>query len=431
MYLLKPLDMRARNPSLLMRLRFLSLVFFAFTATATWAQDYANLEAEPHHYWKRKPQDPFTKLMDRLATGEQKLATGDDNTALRSLLQALDIPVSSQMLVYSATSLQSGRITPRNPRALYFNEHTYVGFVPGGRLEIISLDPDLGAIFYILDVPNDKRPPKADRSTRCMNCHSGERMNFAPGLAMESVIASDTGATLEGYRRGLFGHGIPFEDRFGGWYVTGEGNIKKHHGNLIGALSPAGLKLQSYKPGELFNWSNYLISSSDILPQLLHEHQAGFVNHVVEGTYRARFMLHQSGGKLTFEQEKILDKQADIITRYVLFADEVPLPKGGIVGDGTFKKDFLQTRQTSSAGVSLKDFDLQTRLFRYRCSYMIYTDLWDAMPDVLKNRVYAKMLAALSETKSLPEYAYLSVEEKKAIRNVIAETKTGLPEDWK
>ncbi len=413
-----------------MRLRLILLFLFATGASSLVAADYADLKAEPHLYWERKPQDPFSKLVEQLEAGSKRLETGDDMTVLTSLLKALEVPVSSQMLVYSATSLQAGRITPSNPRALYFNENTYVGYVPGGRIEILSLDPDLGAIFYIFDVPRSTGVPVAERSNRCMNCHSGDRMQFVPGLAVESVISSNTGATLDGFRRGQFGHGVPLSERFGGWYLTGADGFKKHYGNIVGTLSPRGLQKDYHAPGELFDWKRYPLATSDILPQLLHEHQAGFVNRVILGTYRTRYLEHQSKGQLTAEQQKQINQDAAMIVRYALFADETPLPSGGIKGDEAFKNDFRQTRVALSNGASLKDFDLKTRMFRYRCSYMIYTPLWDGMPAPLKKQVYAYLGAALSEARPVAEFGYLPLQEKRAIRAILRETKPDLGASW-
>jgi len=387
-------------------------------------QEYAELDEAPHHYWEAQPQDRFTRLADELESGRRQLPKGDDLTVLRGLLEALDIPVSSQRLVFSATSLQSGLIHARNPRAIYFNEDTSVGYVPGGRLEILSIDPQLGAIFYIFDLPKDSHLPFIDRSTRCMNCHQGERMNFIPGHALESAIPSMTGGTLEAFRRRQFGHGVPLQDRLGGWHVTGEGSIKKHHGNVVGKLSPQGLQTTFYKPGELFSWSRYPVETSDMLAHLLHEHQAGFINMVLEGTYRARYALHQSGGQLSQGQRQMLDAHAARLVRYVLFADEVPLPAGGIPGDPSYKKAFQShQRHALPSGASLRDLDLNSRLLRYRCSYMIHTPMWDAMPEPLLQRVHEHLKQALDEKHPSAEYAYLGTEEKRVIRAILTQSK--------
>jgi hypothetical protein len=182
-------------------------------------------------------------------------------------------------------------------------------------------------------------------------------------------------------------------------------------------------------PATRFDATKYLLPSSDILPQLVHEHQAGFVNRVVRAAYTARAALHASGGRLTPAQSAELDEQARIVTRYLLFADEAPLPAGGVDGDAAFKADFLRTRQAVS-GASLKDFDLKTRLFRNRCSYMIYSSVFQGLPPEMKTRIYRQLGAALNWTKPAADYAYLPATEKQAIVGILRKTLPGLPAGW-
>jgi len=344
------------------------------------------------------------------------------------LLRTLEIPASSQTLVFSTTSLQLRFITPSNPRALYYNEDVYVGYIPGGRIEIVSLDPELGAIFYIFDIPRNPGPLRIERSDRCMNCHASEDTAYVPGLVMRSVLPGPSGGSLKSFRNGLPGHGIPFHQRFGGWYVTGVG-FTNHWGNLIGRSSPEGVATRAVRPGVAFDFSRYPAATSDGLAHLLHEHQAGFVNRVVEASYRARTYVHESNGKLGPEHQLELERQAEIIVRYMLFADEAPLPQGGIVSDVPFREDFLRTRRAVS-GASLKDFDLKTRLFRHRCSYMIYGSVFRGLPMEIKNRVYRRLQKALNTVQPDASYAYLPEGEKSAIRGILKGTLSDLPADW-
>ena len=230
------------------------------------------------------------------------------------------------MLVYSTTSLQLRFISPRTPRALYFNEEIYLGYVPGGKIEIVSIDPELGAIFYIFDIPKDGVRPVAERSQRCMNCHSDEDTREVPGIVIKSVIPGPTGGGLESYRRGLTGHEIPLSDRFGGWHVTGAERVEKHWGNLTGRFTPEGIVTTPLPPGERFDWSAYPVATSDLLAHLLHEHQAGFVNRVVEVHYRLRSSLARGKGRFLEEDRIEMERQVEELTRYLLFAGEAALP---------------------------------------------------------------------------------------------------------
>lgn len=391
---------------------------------------YRDIEQPPHNYSTRPLQDRFSRLKAALESGRVALDYTSEKGFLLSLLRLLGIPATSQMLVFSTTSLQLSLINPANPRALYFNEDVYLGFIPGGKIEIVSVDPEAGAVFYIFEIPKDGRPPRPERSERCMNCHAGDDTGHVPGIVVKSVVPGPTGGSLESFRREQTGHGVPFEQRFGGWYVTGKTGITNHWGNLIGRFSEGALLKIPNPPGVRFSYAKYPVASSDILPQLLHEHQAGFVNRVVQATYRARTDLALSGGKLTPEQSAELDLQARIITRYLLFAEEVALPAGGVEGDAAFKADFLRTRRIGPGGISLKDFDLRTRLFRQRCSYMIYSSVFFGMPQVMKQRVYARLGEALSTEKLDKEFIYLPAGEKQAIRSILKATLTDLPANW-
>lgn len=389
--------------------------------------DFAILEGPPHHYWTRPLNDRFTRLSKDLAAGRLSLDQSSDIAFLTDLLNELAIPVSSQLLVYSTTSLQLRFISPRNPRAVYFNEDVYVGFIPGGRIEIISIDPEAGAIFYIFDVPRDNRPPVVERSNRCMNCHADASTGNVPGLVLESVVPGRTGGSLDAFRRNESGHAIPLGERFGGWHVTGAHNLEKHWGNLIGRMSNGELLTQPLEPGTRFDWSKYPVATSDILPHLLLEHQSGFVNRTIEAHYRARSYLHEGNGRLSPEQADEMNRQARLITRYLLFADEAPLPKGGIEGDLGFVEQFLAARKTDSMNRSLKDLNLDNRLLKYRCSYMIYSAAFRGLPEGFRQQVYRRIQEALDTQNPDPDYRYLPNAEKKAIAAILHETIPDFP----
>lgn len=382
----------------------------------------------PHDYWHRPLQDRFTHLKEDVEAGRVVLDGSGEKPFLLSLLRALDVPATSQMLVFSTTSLQLRLITPANPRALFFNEDVYVGYIPGGRIEIVSLDPALGGIYYIFDIPRGTEPVRAERSNRCMNCHAAEDTAHVPGLVIKSVIPGMRGGSLDSYRHEETGHGVPFKERFGGWYLTGAQNFAPNLANTIGQFTPAGLTKYPIEPGTRFDFTRYPVESSDVLPQLLHEHQIGFVNRVVAATYRTRARLAQ--GPLDDAAITELNAQARDFTRYLLFADEVPLPAGGVAGEMAFKTDFLRTRRADAQGASLKDFDLQTRLFRYRCSYMIYGAAFSGLPPEFKQRVYQRIGEALDVQHPDPEYAYLPASEKQAIRSILRATLSDLPAGW-
>ena len=391
------------------------------------AAAFDDFEAAPHSYYERVLRDPFTQLKPALESGEIVLDRSSEKGFVLSLLKALNIPASSQLLLFSTTSLQLSLISPGNPRALYFNENIYLGWVPGGKIEIASIDPELGAVFYIFDLPRAERPIAIERSNRCMNCHAGSETAHVPGLVIKSVIPGPSGGSLDAFRIDLTGHAIPFSERFGGWYLTGHGSLTNHWANLLGKMNSGTLSTSPIQPGERFDWSRYPVATSDILPHLIHEHQAGFVNRVTEAIYRVRAARFNSRGKSSDELNTEIRCQAKVITDYLLFRDEAPLP-APIVGDASFKEEFLRQQRKSSAGASLKEFDLQDRLFKYRCSYMIHTPLFSNLPAALKAEVFANLKSALQGDS--PDYAYVPAAEKKRIAAILRETLPDLPAEW-
>ena len=414
-----------------MSLRFFSILPGIVLASLACAEpSYKNFDEPPHNYHTAPLKDRFTKLKADLESRRIPLDHSSEKAFVVSLLKALDIPATSQMLVFSTTSLQLRFITPRNPRAIFFNDGLYLGYIPGAKIEILSMDPELGAIFYMFDIPHDSRPIAVERSERCVNCHTKEDTGFVPGIVIKSVIPGPTGGSLKTFRREVTGHGIPFAERFGGWYVTGDGGIASEWANVIGRYSGDDISKTVVKPGQLFDFAKYPVATSDILPQLVHEHQAGCANRILQASYRARTAFHLDKGNLTPAHYAELDEQARIVTRYMLFADEVPLPTDGVEGDAAFKVDFQKAARVASGGASLREFDLCTRLFKYRCSYMIYSPEFQGLPARMKQQIYIRLREALSVEKSAKDYAYLPGTEKQAIRTILKATLPDLPPGW-
>lgn len=376
----------------------------------------------PHSYWSRTPSDAFAALLARQQAGSVALLSGDAREQVVALLKALNVPQSSQLLAYSATSLQSGLILPSNPRAIYFNEEVYVGYVPGGRLEVAAIDPVLGPVFYLAQTDAAGRL-QAQRTERCMNCHAGRTSWGVPGLVAESVIATaSSGASLDGFRRELAGHTIPLAERLGGWHVTGAHEQGEHLGNLLGAAADGGYTKFANPPGTRFDWGRYPARTSDLFAHLLHEHQIGFHNLVTLGLYRTRDALAAGGGSLRPEDRAPLDDIAWKLVRYLLFSGEAALPSGGLKLEPELQAAFSARRLAGPSGRSLRDLELGTRLFANRCSYMIYTHGFSALPGELKQRVLRGLALALGEKGAPAEFAYLPAEEKRSIRLILRET---------
>jgi hypothetical protein len=338
---------------------------------------------------------------------------------LRIVLQALQVPESSQMLVFSATSFQTPLISARNPRAIYFNEDTYVGFVPGGKLEVLSVDPKLGPIFHLVHTTPGSAVFRSERSTRCINCHAPEEKGGFPWLVVDSMVPGLSGGGEKSFRTDLSGHAIPLSERMGGWHVTGASFA--HRGNLL-MQTKAGLTREiPLPPGQLFSWERYPVETSDALAHLLHEHQLGFINRCVEARYR----LEATAG---IGRQKELETQTTLLLKYALFAEEARLPEGAIRPNPEFLQAFLARRAPDSQGLSLRDLDLSTHLFKYRCSYMIYSKSFTGLPPDLQEAFFSKLHAILISEN--PAASHLSLHERNALHGILSETVPELRQ-WK
>ncbi len=387
---------------------------------------WQDFKAPPHDYWTRPLTDRFSLMKEDLASGKIPLDQSSDRAFLVSLLKALQVPASSQMLVFSATSLQLSLISTRNPRALYFTDDLYVGWMPGGKVEIVSLDPVLGGIYYIFDLPRRSGVPlKVERSNRCMNCHGAADSGWVPGLVISSVIPGPNSGSLVSYRQEMLGHGVPLSERMGGWLVTGTGPWKGHRGNVTGELDAGRLTTTPVPFGETFDVNRYPAATSDLLAHLLHEHQAGFITIALEAGYRARAARHDGGGRILPEREAELNTAAAKLAAYLLFTDEVSLPPGGVRGDPVFRGDFAAIRRPDAAGRSLRDLDLKTHLLKFRCSYMIYSPVFSGLDPDMKPRVFQLLHAALQKDQRHDLSRHLTGAEKQAIREILTAT---LPE---
>jgi hypothetical protein len=398
-------------PSVVFLLSFLWLIASRATADEPRLGIYNPL----HQYDIRAVDNRFARFLSAWDGGQKpEIDLSGDLAFLRSLLKELDVPVSSQMLVFTATSLQKGLISARNPRALYFNEDTYVGYVPRGRIEVISLDPELGSIYYIFDRLQPGHRPQVRRSSECMNCHAPRHMDNIPGLVVESVIPGLTGGGERAFRREQSGHGVPIGDRFGGWHLTGTGEAMPHNwSNQLLVRKNGEAKELPNPPGERCDLSRYLVPTSDLLAQLLHEHQVGFVNRALQAGYRYRDLL--AAGSLN---ETALADLSSPLVRYLLFVDEAPLVPG-MVGESPFVADFTTSGKRDSTGRSLRDLDGQTRLLKYRCSYMVYSPTFTGLPGPLRQRVLRDLASSLGDMNG---ESHLPGAERLAVRQILTET---------
>lgn len=416
------------------------LIIVCLVFATTWAvaqrledTDHIPLDNKAIRYSEVPDTDPVARLQERLNKGEVGLAyQPGDLGYLPALLKLLDLNTDSQVLVFAQTSAQSAKISPRRPRAIYFNDTVAVGFVHDGEvLELTSLDPKQGVILYTLDTEKRDKP-EFERREDCLECHQGAHTLGVPGLVVSSQYRDpDDKAVLHGSSGYVTDDRTPLGLRWGGWYVTGTFGKQSHLGNMVAdPVSPDG---QFIKDGlnrtslaDLFNTSSYPAPTSDVVALMTLEHQARMTNLIIRLGWDTR--IAESDGKLD-ESRAALDLDIDDMVTYMLFANEAKIDEP-IKGVSTFTKTFTERGPRDKKGRSLRDFDLQKRLFRYPLSYMIYSAAFDGMPDAARERVYRRLYDVLTGKDTDPKFARLSADDRQNILEIVRDTKKNLPAYW-
>jgi hypothetical protein len=407
------------------------------------AQD---IERDPIRYSAATPRNVASELQERLAQGTAKLVFEPGRGYLRSLLRALDVPESSQVLVFSKTSLQRERISPRTPRAIYFNDDVMVGYCNRGRvMEISAADDAIGTVFYTLGQEPGEKPVLERQTESCLLCHSSSANQGFPGHLVRSLYVDRQGNPL--LARGSFrtDHTSPLAERWGGWYVTGTSGRQKHMGNVIYGESGSpedpdddGVNVVDLKGR--FKTSMYPAPHSDIVALMVLEHQAGMLNRLARAGMETRMALHyereinkalgQPADAPSDSARSRIRSVGDAVVEYLLFRDEARLT-GRIAGTSSFAADFAARGPRDAKGRSLRDFDLETRLFRYPCSYLIYSRAFDALPGEVKDYIYQRLWEILDGRRNGKDDPQLAPEDRAAIIEILRETKRDLPDYWK
>jgi len=405
-----------------------------FVAAAVWLGSVGAVAGQLQHptllrnhkeirYDSTASRDPIALLNERLKRGEAALERRGPSGYLQSVLEALGVPVESQMLVFSKTSFQAPKIGPKNPRAIYFNDTVSVGWVRGGEvLEFVGQDPTQGAVFYTLSQSSDT--PVFERSDSCVSCHASEATHYVPGMFIGSVFPGVDGTTMYGPAY-TTDHRSPFEIRWGGWFVTGTHKAARHMGNAVASDASdltAMITPQTVHVTDLegrFDKTGYLSPHSDLVALLVIEHQAKMLNLITRVGWEARIGEKESG--------RTLDQAAAELVDYLLFVDEAVLP-GPITGTSRFAEVFAAQGPRDSRGRSLRELSLEKRLLRYPCSYLIYSEPFDGMPANAKAAVYDRLWEILSGQERDRRYDVLTATDRRALREILIETKPDIAE---
>lgn len=398
-------------------------------------------EYEAIGYSTTAPSDRIARLQERLQTGDARLELHPARGYLDSLLQALDIDPASQLLVFSTTSLQVGNIRPRTPRALYFNDDTYVAWVQGGGpIEIASMDPKLGPIFYTLEHSEEAGFDR--QMERCLRCH--DSLSLSGGGVPRFILGSGYIGTLgnivshEGWI--VTQPQTPIKNRWGGWYVTGEYSDQAHLGNIVVRNVEDLRDVDALRIGTLENLdaiidtSPYLADSSDIAALMVIQHQVDAQNHISRANYKMRTALHAAAQRSADTTDTTLEDTSSAVppaviaeiteplVRALLFADDAAL-MSPVSGHSGFAERFEQRGPRDAQGRSLRELDLTTRLMRYPLSYVVYTPAFDALPEASKEYVYRRFVEILRDGQDREAFPHLSNADRTAVFEILKATK--------
>ncbi len=406
-----------------------------------------SFDREPISYSEANPNDPVTKLQSQIDSGELKLVFDEDHGYLKSVLEALKISHETQTLVFSKTSFQLRRISSRTPRALYFNDDSYVGWVQNGDvIEVASIDPELGAVFYTLSQEKSNNPKFIRDKGNCLTCHASSRTQDVPGFLVRSVYPMSSGQPHFGAGTFTTDHTSPFEKRWGGWYVSGTHGDQRHMGNVYTNDRQSPEKLDVEKGAnvtdlsELLQVDPYLTPHSDLIALMVLEHQGEMHNRITRANYETRQAMHSDSVMnrllerpeeyLSETSERRIERVADNLVAYLFYSDEHPLT-GRIAGTSKFQQHFEASGIKDQKGRSLKDFDLTRKMFKYPCSYLVYSEQFQNLPEAVSERVYRKMWEVLNSQEKSEAFGHLSASDRRAILEILRDTHPALPAYWK
>lgn len=406
-------------------------------------------ERPPIDYLNAPVHDAIAQLQASLDSGEVLLAYDEDSGYLASLLAVLEIRRSSQVLVFSKTSFQQAKISPRRPRALYFNDHIYMGWVQQGDvIEISSIDPQQGAIFYTLSQKREDRPRFERQTHDCLICHGATNTGGIPGNFVRSVYPDRSGRPMLSAGSFRTDYTSPLAERWGGWYVSGTHGRQRHMGNVLVSRGSepelldveAGANVTDLTQLGSFDVAPYVTPHSDIVALMVLEHQTAVQNALTAANYSARITirdaeimneaLERAVGYESDSTRRRFDSAAEKLVERLLVLGEQPLTSP-IAGTTKYRQEFEQQGPFDSQGRSLRTFDLTTRLFKYPCSYLIYSEAFDALPEPVRSRALRRLWDVLSDPTAHDKYRHLTRDQCRTIQEILLETKPHLPDYWK
>jgi hypothetical protein len=386
--------------------------------------------------------DPVARLQTRIDRGEIKLHYDTHHGWLESVLRELRVPTDSQGLVFSKTSFQPTKISPHTPRAIYFNDDVYIGWVQGGTvLEIASVDPKQGTVFYSLPQKNADHPQFKHETAACLQCHQSQTTGDVPGLLFRSVYPDSDGMPILTAGTYVTTEQSPLSERWGGWYADGKlANPGMADAIVLDGDHPEQFSRSDEPLDQQFDLKPYLSAHADPVPLLVLAHQTHLHNLMGRAAHETalavrdeqtlRKLLHEGPDAHSDTTQLRIKSACEPVVDALLFSGEASL-EGEVCGSTDFARQFERLGPRDSKGRSLRQFDLHTRLFKYPCSYLIYSEQFDALPDAARSYIYRRLWQVLTGRDYSPAFSHLQDDQRDCLYDILLQTKAGLPAYWK
>ncbi len=338
---------------------------------------------------------------------------------LKSVLKELKISEESQVLVFSKTSLQADNISRKTPRAIYFNQDTYVAWIPGAPLlEIMAVHPTEGIRFYTLENTKPMARATFQRETnQCFRCHGGRVEGISPTLFAQSSHVPASGYPRAFVRSVLVTPRTPIAQRWGGWYVSGEHGTMRHMGNVVSTGNDKAPKLDTAKGANVtnlakfVNLSKYPTQHSDIVALMVMEQQM-YVQNIISQTG-----LDLKG------QKRVSESDVEPLVRALLGSEEAPFT-APVRGSSAFALQYGKQFPKDKQGRSLGQLDLITRLQKFPCSPLIYSTSFESLPAPVRAQVWKRFKEILMGNDPNPFFKHLKKADRNAIRLILVDTVT-------
>ena len=411
---------------------FIAGLLYLISSIPALAQDSSPYEREYPvlDYGREQLQDVVTGLQGRIDRGELVMEYDSRRGYLDAALEALNISPSSQLLVFSRTSLQQPLISPQTPRAIYFNDDVYVAWVQeSGLLEIAAMDPEIGPVFFTLSQLESERPQFNREFRTCLRCHDSLSLTGGgtPRFMMSSNYTGVAGQLVSHEGSIMTTSRTPISSRWGGWYVSGYHGEQRHLGNLLIRTADDIADENLARMGNrqdvsgLTDTGPYLTPYSDIVALLVIEHQVEVQNQIARTNFYARTLLDEADVLSAAEVEQGLQLLSEELLQSLFMVGQPPLTDS-IEGTSGFAQTFMANGRKDEQGRSLKDLELQQRLFKYPLSYQIYSKAYAGLPGRVKEIITVRIEEILSSEYSEPDYSHLRTEDKQAISEILAAT---------